>query len=78
MRVPFGLLWIGIPGNQSLNGNYAKEAVLGCLSMKPGDTDPEYFTDYTPEQLSWAKENGEELYCVSQWRYCDENGSVRD
>ena len=27
---------------------------LGFLTVKPGDTDREYFKDYTPEQLEWA------------------------
>lgn len=29
-------------------------SLLGWLVLKPGDTDDEYFTEYTPEQLEWA------------------------
>ena len=36
-------------------------ALLGFLSLRPGDTDREHFADYTPEQLEWADQNGEEL-----------------
>lgn len=36
-------------------------ALLGFLSLRPGDTDREYFDRYTPEQLDWAMANGEEL-----------------
>src|SRR5262245_12842143 len=36
-------------------------ALLGFLSLRPGDTDREYFHRYTPEQLDWAQQNGEEL-----------------
>ena len=36
-------------------------ALLSFLSLRPGDTDPEHFASYTPEQLDWAQANGEEL-----------------
>ncbi|KOX23828.1 hypothetical protein [Nocardiopsis sp. NRRL B-16309] len=45
-------------------------AVTGFLSLRPGDTDDEYFSDYTPEQLEWCDENAEYLAgCLY-----DENG----
>ncbi len=28
--------------------------LLGFLTLQPGDTDDEYFKDYTPEQFSWC------------------------
>lgn len=30
-------------------------ALLNFLSLKQGDTDKEYFEDYTPEQLEWSQ-----------------------
>lgn len=36
-------------------------AILSFLSMKPGDTDREYFESYSAEQLEWADLHGEEL-----------------
>jgi len=36
-------------------------ALLSFLSLRPGDTDRDYFDSYTPEQLDWARANGEEL-----------------
>jgi len=36
-------------------------ALLGFLSLRPGDTDREYFEPYSPEQLEWANLHGEEL-----------------
>lgn len=30
-------------------------ALLSFLSLKPGDTDREYFDDYTPEQMAWVE-----------------------
>jgi hypothetical protein len=35
--------------------------LLVFLSLQPGDTDDEYFADYTPAQLAWVKARGEEL-----------------
>jgi hypothetical protein len=35
--------------------------LLSFLSLRPGDTDREYFASYTPEQLEWAQASGEEL-----------------
>lgn len=29
-------------------------SLLGFLTLRPGDTDAEYFRDYTPEQLGWV------------------------
>jgi hypothetical protein len=39
-------------------------ALLGFLSCRPGDTDPEFFDVYTDRQLEWAEENGEELSLI--------------
>jgi hypothetical protein len=35
--------------------------LLGFLSLKPGDTDREYFDDYTQEQLDFVAEFGDSL-----------------
>lgn len=29
--------------------------LLGCLTLKPGDTDREYFEKYTPKQMNWCQ-----------------------
>lgn len=47
-----------------LHGPYSRESIanlLGFLSVKPGDVDPEYFKDYTPDQMRFVTEHGEEL-----------------
>lgn len=36
-------------------------ALLGFLSLQDGDTDDDYFADYTPEQLEWRDEYAEAL-----------------
>lgn len=35
--------------------------VLGFLSLRPGDTDEEYFADYTPRQTEWMWSRAEYL-----------------
>jgi hypothetical protein len=45
--------------------------------MRPGDTDRDYFADYTPEQLAWAEQHGEALSIEREARYCDANGNVK-
>lgn len=40
---------------QSDDGDHAVLGLLGFLTLKPGDTDSEYFEGYTADQLDWAK-----------------------
>lgn len=35
--------------------------LLGFLTLRPGDTDKEYFDEYTPEQLAFCSEHAEYL-----------------
>ena len=43
-------------------------ALMNFLCLKPGDTDAEYFEEYTPEQLEFADEHGEALmFAVENW-----------
>jgi|1185.fasta_scaffold00699_8 hypothetical protein len=76
---PLGQLYVGIPksGGHSTDGTYAKEAVLSCVAMKPGDTDAEYFIGYTIAQLDWAREHSDALSMEREHRYCDEDGNPR-
>jgi len=43
------------------DSDHTISALLGFLALSPGDTDREYFENYTPEQLDWARQHGEEL-----------------
>ena len=36
-------------------------SLLGFLTLKPGDTDKEYFDDYTDEQMAFAEGEAEEI-----------------
>jgi hypothetical protein len=63
--------------SESQDGNAAKELVLSLVAMKLGDTDPDYFADYSLEQLDWAASYGDALNMEREIRYCDENGNLR-
>lgn len=38
----------------AIDSDEAVLAILGFLTLRPGDTDREYFDDYTKSQLEWA------------------------
>lgn len=38
----------------NIDGIEAIIDLLGFITVRPGDTDPEYFKDYTVDQLKWA------------------------
>jgi hypothetical protein len=52
-------------------GLHAREAVLDLVAMKPGDTDADYFADYSPKQREWTSKYGEAILCEAHDRYCD-------
>lgn len=45
----------------AIDSDAAVAGLLAFLSCKPGDTDPEYFDSYSPEQMEWCQANGERL-----------------
>lgn len=61
---------VGIPSHKSIDGADAKEGVVSLFCLKPGDTDQDFFEDYTEEQLQFVTEHGEALYCAK----CDRWG----
>src|SRR5262245_47751032 len=40
-------------------------ARLDFLSLRPGDTDPDYFEKYKEKQIDWARNYGEELSMIA-------------
>lgn len=68
---------IGIPGHESIDGKSAMEGALSLFAMKPGDTDDEFFADYTEAQLDFVQSYGEEIGMIREQRFCDENGNVK-
>ena len=45
----------------SIDGDDSVAGLLAFLSLQPGDTDRDYFDDYSERQLAFAKEHGETL-----------------
>lgn len=46
-------------GHHDLNS--VIRGIMGFLTLRPGDTDEDYFKDYTPEQLHYCQEWAEAL-----------------
>lgn len=46
--------------------------LMGFLTLKPGDTDDEYFERYTPEQLAFAETHAESLDMAVHDRFGDD------
>lgn len=57
-------------------GDSAVEGVMGFLTLRLGDTDDDYFANYTPAQLAFAAEHAEALSLEVMAMFCDENGDV--
>ncbi len=49
----------------SIDGGNTIGALLTFLSLRPGDTDSEYFDRYTSDQLAWAEEYGETVSWIA-------------
>ena len=45
----------------AINSDATMLAIMDVLTLKPGDTDKEYFADYTPEQLAFCARHAEVL-----------------
>lgn len=45
----------------AVDSKESANALLGFLSLQPGDTDNEYFENYTERQMQFALEHGEAL-----------------
>lgn len=61
----------------AIDGNDAVVGLMTFLTLRPGDTDSDYFANYTPVQLEYCSQHAEALYCEVQARFCDENGRVK-
>jgi hypothetical protein len=45
----------------SIDGDDAVKALMSFLTLRPGDTDADYFDSYTPEQLEYCSMHAETL-----------------
>ena len=64
----------GCPPCYSIDSLSTAYSILSFLTLRPGDTDKEYFEDYTAEQMEWARSSKCEYlqYMVSDWQ--EKNG----
>jgi hypothetical protein len=51
----------GVAPSHPIDSDDALRGLLGFLTLKPGDTDAEYFAEYTPEQHEFAENEAEAL-----------------
>jgi hypothetical protein len=54
---------IGLPPGTAIDSNESIRAVMGWLTLKPGDTDSDFFAKYTKSQLEFCAEHAEALSC---------------
>jgi hypothetical protein len=66
-----GKLYCGCNVNRAIDSDYAKALVLDTVAMKPGDADADYFSDYSEEQLSFARSFGDVISAERDYRYGD-------
>src|SRR5690349_15058841 len=48
----------------AIDGDATVAGLLAFLSLRPGDTDPDYFADYTSEQMAWCRRRAEYLSLI--------------
>lgn len=52
---------LGCSPMHGIDSDDSIRALLGFLTLRPGDTDADYFDDYTPEQMAFAEGDAEML-----------------
>lgn len=52
-----------------IDSNETIAGIMGFLTLRPGDTDAEYFADYTEAQLAYCSEHAEALSCEVDRRF---------
>lgn len=64
---PNGLLFEGedfaCSPMHAIDSDESVAGLLGFLTLRPGDTDADYFAEYTPEQMAFARGDAEQLQC---------------
>jgi hypothetical protein len=53
----------------SIDSDDTIQELMGFLTLQPGDTDAEYFENYSPRQMKFAIEHGETLACYGMEGY---------
>lgn len=72
----------GVPAGTAIDSLEAVEGLLGFLSLRPGDTDLDYFDGYNQRQWRFVEEHAEDLQMLvndiaeEQVRTCDRCGLI--
>jgi hypothetical protein len=53
----------------AIDSDDALEGIMSFLTLRPGDTDEEYFASYTPSQLEYCDQHAEALSCEVENRF---------
>jgi hypothetical protein len=53
----------------AVDSDDAVKSVMGWLTLRPGDTDEDYFAGYTPDQISFCESHAEMLSCEVMTRF---------
>lgn len=56
----------------AIDSDDSVRSLMGFLTLRPGDTDEEYFDKYTPEQLDYAETHAERLDAEVHARFGDD------
>lgn len=67
----------GCPSCTPIDSDAMVASLMGFLTLRPGDTDREYFANYTSAQLEYCQQHAETLGSLVQSRFCDENGNPK-
>lgn len=61
-----GSATVGTPAHVCVDGPEAKALALSLFELEPGDTDGDFFADYTPEQLEFVQTYSDEIM-MARW-----------
>lgn len=56
----------------AIDSDESLRALLGFLTLRPGDTDEEYFANYTRRQRAFAQDEAEALQMWAEEEYADD------
>jgi hypothetical protein len=59
----------GVPSHECIDSDAAVRGLLAFLTLRPGDTDSEYFEGYTDAQRAFCAEHAEALAMASYDRF---------
>lgn len=81
-RVVFAGADFGVPAFSAIDSDDVVRSLMGFLTLRQGDTDRDYFADYTPEQLAWCEGSDCDwlgcVYTAAPGEHSDEPGEIVD